>query len=147
MPDAPPPAGGRGPGGGQRTFRSRNTDRAQDLRNDASPPERLLWQSLKARQLGGHKFSRQIPIGPFFADFLCREHKLVVELDGTSHDVRQDEDAQRDIYLVVRGYRVLRFQNADVMANLEGVLLSILQALDLPTPQPPPACGRGREDP
>ncbi len=65
---------------------NRNTARAKSLRNVASPPERLLWQNLRNRQLGGHKFNRQMPVGPYFADFLCREFRLIVELDGISHD-------------------------------------------------------------
>jgi very-short-patch-repair endonuclease len=136
----PQAGGGRG---GQRTFQPRNTDRAQELRNGASPPERFLWAKLRARQLDGHKFSRQMPVGPFFADFVCREHKLVVELDGASHDARQDEDAKRDMYFIDRGFRVLRFQNAAVMTNLEGVLSVISEALNA-HPRPLPQAGGGK---
>jgi len=120
----PPPACGRGPGGRQAIFRQSNTARASDLRNNASPPERLLWQRLRNRQLDGHKFSRQIPVGPFFADFLCREQKLVV----------------RDRYFAAQGLGVPRIRNADVMANPEGVLLAIVQALNA-HPQPLPQAG------
>lgn len=70
-----------------------------------------------------------MPLGPFFADFLCRETRLVVELDGSSHDNRLVDDAKRDAYLRAQGYVVLRFQNTDVIDNLEGVLTAISDAL------------------
>ena len=135
---APPPASGRGPGGGPaRPFKPRATTRAKSLRNEASPPERLLWQHLRNRQLAGHKFSRQIPIGPYFADFLCREARLIVELDGPSHDNSADYDARRDAYCRAQGYSILRFTNADVLTNLEGVMSHIATTLaHLPTPNP-----------
>ena len=135
---APPPASGRGPGGGPaRPFQNRNTARAKSLRNQASPPERLLWQHLRSRQLNGHKFSRQIPIGPYFADFLCREAKLIIELDGSTHDSSADYDAARDAYCRALGFTVLRFQNVDVIGNLEGVLSRITATLaQMPTPNP-----------
>jgi len=86
-----------------------------------------------------------MPIGPYVADFLCREAKLVVELDGISHDNRQEQDRRRDAYLREQGYWTLRFTNADVMVNLEGVLMAILAALNSGPPPTPPACGRGEE--
>nr|WP_255325827.1 DUF559 domain-containing protein [Sphingobium sp. 15-1] len=120
-----------------RPFRSRNTARAKSLRNESSPPERLLWQRLRNRQLNGHKFSRQMPLGPYFADFLCRDAKLIIELDGTSHDNSAEYDAKRDAYCRQQGFTVLRFQNADVIGNLEGVLSRIAAMLaQLPTPNP-----------
>lgn len=120
-----------------RPFKPRNTKRAKVLRHQASPAERRLWQYLCNSQLDGHKFSRQIPIGPFFADFVCRAARLVVELDGFSHDVRVDYDIVRTKFIEAQGYRVIRFDNGDVMRNVEGVLIMIGQALvspSLPTP-------------
>ena len=139
-----PQAGGAG-GGPVRKFRPRETLKAQRLRREATMPERRLWQAISKRQVEGWKFSRQMPIGPYVADFLCREAKLVVELDGISHDMRQDEDRRRDGYLRAQGYQTLRFANADVMSNLEGVLMTILAALNSCPPPAPPACGRGEE--
>ena len=143
-----PRAGGAGggpvhtPGTGQ--FKARDTARAKELRNQASPAERRLWTILSGRKLDGHKFSRQMPIGPYFADFLCREGRLVVELDGFSHDMQQDHDARRDGFMQAEGYRVLRFSNSEVMDNLEGVALAIATALAEAGPPPaPPASGRG----
>ena len=64
-------------------------------------------------------------VGPFFADFLCRELKLVVELDGFSHDLRVERDAARDRWFAGKGYRVLRFGNADVLRDAEGVARAV----------------------
>ncbi len=104
-----------------------------------------MWRAISRRQLEGWKFSRQMPIGPYVTDFLCREAKPVIEFDGISHDDRQEEDRRRDGYLRAQGYWTLRFSNADVMSNLEGVLMTIVEALNSGPPPTPPACGRGEE--
>ena len=118
-------------------FQPRDTPRAKELRNAASPAERALWRCLSGRKIGGWKFSRQMPVGPYFADFLCREAQLIIELDGYSHDMQQAHDERRDHWLVENGFRVLRFTNCDVMANIEGVVSEIERALALlPTPDP-----------
>ena len=78
-----------------------------------------------------------MPVGPFFADFLCREQVVIIELDGFSHDIAPEKDIYRDRYLNKTGYRVLRFTNADVLGNVEGVIIAIQSALaDGPTPDP-----------
>jgi very-short-patch-repair endonuclease len=123
----------------------RPTERARSLRNALTPAERALWLHLRARQLGGAKFSRQMPIGPFICDFLCRSAGLVVELDGGQHGWRTDEDARRAAYLEAQGYRVIRFWNDDVIERIEGVLLRVGEALALCPPPAPPASGRGVE--
>jgi very-short-patch-repair endonuclease len=139
MPSSPlPPAGGvgGGPVRNQGKFRERDTNRARELRNSATPAERLLWQYLSKSQLG-YKFSRQMPVGLFFADFLCRERGLIIELDGFSHDIQPERDVYRDRYLMEQGYRVLHFTNVDVLGNVEGVVIEIKRALaDRPTPNP-----------
>jgi BirA family biotin operon repressor/biotin-[acetyl-CoA-carboxylase] ligase len=109
-------------------FKPRNTPRARELRREATPAERLLWRYLARAQLRD-KFSRQMPIGPWFADFLCRELMLVIELDGFSHTMRQEADASRDHWMRAHGYLVLRFTNADVLTNAEGVVIAIGLAL------------------
>lgn len=120
----------------ERKFKPLDTNRARELRNTATPAERLLWRHISRSQLGG-KFSRQMPVGPFFADFLCREHRLIVELDGFSHDVDPDRDVYRGRFLREAGYRVLHFTNADVLGNAEGVAITIgLALVDRPTPNP-----------
>jgi len=83
-----------------------------------------------------------MPVGPFFADFLCREKRLIVELDGHSHDVQPGRDEARDRYLFDEGYLVLRVANAEVHANVEGVVTAIEIGLGLQAhPQPLPQAG------
>src|SRR5437868_1594892 len=96
--------------------------RARDLRQSIAPAEHKLWQRLRNRGLDGLKFRRQAPIGPFVADFVCAEMKLVIELDGPSHNEREKYDADRSIYLSHLGYRVLRFLNEDVHRDIDAVL-------------------------
>ncbi|WP_089214954.1 endonuclease domain-containing protein [Sphingopyxis indica] len=118
-------------------FQPRDTPRARELRNAATPAERTLWRCLSRRKVAGWKFSRQMPVGPYFADFLCREAHLVIELDGHSHDMRQTHDVHRDNWLTESGYRVLCFTNSDVMGNIDGVVREIERQLaHLPTPNP-----------
>lgn len=120
----------------------RHTARARALRREATPAERALWVFL-ARSQTGAKFSRQMPLGAFFADFLCRELSLVVELDGFSHDVAPERDASRDAWMAAQGYTVLRFTNDDVLGNVEGVVRAIRAEIErlrdrgeVPTPNP-----------
>jgi very-short-patch-repair endonuclease len=106
-------------------------DRARRLRADPTAEERKLWQHLKAKRLGGFRFRRQHPIGPYFADFCCITRQVIVELDGSQH---ADEDAERkDVlrtaFLNERGYRVMRFWNDQVIGEIENVLEAIRLAL------------------
>ena len=118
-------------------WRPRDTARARKLRNEATHAERRLWSYLGNSRLNGHKFSRQMPLGPYVCDFLCRRSKLVVELDGESHAATAVHDARRDQFMLEQGYTVLRFSNADVMENVEGVVAMIGASLaDAPTPGP-----------
>ena len=104
--------------------------RARQLRRDATFPELVLWGVLRDRRLGGVKFRRQHPIGPYIVDFYCRSHGLVVELDGRSHDDRGDEDQGRQDYLEsVAGLKVFRVTNDEVLHERESVLFGILKAL------------------
>ncbi|HEX2725315.1 MAG TPA: endonuclease domain-containing protein [Beijerinckiaceae bacterium] len=106
----------------------RMTARARRLRNDLTDAERKLWYRLNNRQLAGWKFVRQEPIGPYFADFACREARLVVEVDGSQH-AESERDKVRDAFLAGRAYRVLRFWNNDVLRNTDSVLETIFAAL------------------
>nr|WP_295370213.1 DUF559 domain-containing protein [uncultured Sphingosinicella sp.] len=124
-------------------FKSRNTRRARELRNHATDAEKLLWRHLSRRQLAGWKFSRQLPVGPFFCDFVCREAKLVIELDGGQHALQVRQDASRTQLIESEGFRVLRFWNHDVLGNPDGVLTRIGEALTACPPPTPPASGRG----
>jgi very-short-patch-repair endonuclease len=101
---------------------------ARHLRISQTDAEVKLWKHLRARQIDGHKFVRQLPVGPYFCDFVCREQKLVIEVDGGQHADSQ-RDKVRDRYLIANGYRTLRFWNNDVLTNVEGVLLTIQTTL------------------
>jgi primosomal protein N' (replication factor Y) len=104
------------------------TERAKRLRRDATEAEKRLWGALRNRQLADCKFVWQAPIGPYFADFCCRERGLIIEADGGQH-AYSDHDQRRDAFLRAAGYRVMRFWNHDIMANREGVLEAILMEL------------------
>jgi very-short-patch-repair endonuclease len=110
--------------------------RAKQLRRVMTRAETLLWRHLKAHRLARLSFRRQSPIGNYIADFVAHSCKLIVEVDGESHDfeerIRHDE--KRDEWFASRGYRVLRFTNDDVLKNLEGVALAILQAAEQASP-------------
>jgi very-short-patch-repair endonuclease len=105
------------------------TLRARELRQTANPGEQCLWAALKQRQLAGYKFTRQFPIGPYFADFACREKLLLIELDGGQHS-ESFYDRRRDGYLFDEGYTVLRVPSASVLMNREAVCETILAALE-----------------
>jgi very-short-patch-repair endonuclease len=102
------------------------------LRRDAPAAERMIWRCVRNRQLGGCKFVRQEPIGPYIADFVCREKKLIVEIDGATHstDAEIARDARRTRYLASDGYRVIRFSNERVFENVDGVMEEILRELE-----------------
>ena len=104
--------------------------RSRSLRRDMTKTERLLWNCLRNRTLERWKFVRQCPIGPYYADFVCRQAKLVVELDGQGHDLGWQHDERRDAYLNDNGYRVLRIPSAEMIGNADGVLAQILEALN-----------------
>jgi very-short-patch-repair endonuclease len=104
--------------------------RAKSLRRTMSPPEVMLWQYLRGSQLGGLRFRRQHPIGPYILDFYCAELQLAVEVDGQSHDFRSRAlaDQRRDAWLQSQGVRVARFLASDVLSadGIEAVLKAIL---------------------
>ena len=106
------------------------TSRARRLRRDSTDAERTLWSVLRNRQLGGHKFRRQTPIGGHIVDFVCIEKRLVIEVDGGQHDQRSSYDSQRTALLESQGYRVLRFWNNEVLTALESVADAILMELE-----------------
>ena len=90
-----------------------------------------MWDKLRGRRLAGFKFVRQESIGPFYADFVCREEKLIVEVDGATHSTPEEVacDARRESFLRNFGYRILRVTNDDVFNNLDGVCETILAVL------------------
>ncbi len=104
--------------------------RARDLRRNDTDAEARLWNVLRARRLGGWRWKRQAPWGPYFLDFLSVEARLVVEVDGWQHVEQVDYDERRTRYIERSGLRVLRFWNHDVLTNCDGVCVSILNACD-----------------
>ncbi len=99
--------------------------RARQLRQRMSLPERLLWNSLKAKQTG-LRFRRQQPAGPYILDFYCHSAKLCVEVDGESHDFQGEYDARRDAWLRSQGVRTLRISARDVLNDLNAVVQFII---------------------
>jgi very-short-patch-repair endonuclease len=97
---------------------------ARRLRANQTDAETVLWNRIRNRQIDGHKFVRQQPILGYVCDFVCREERLVIEVDGGQHN-ESATDAIRDRRLMDEGYRVLRFWNNDVLGNTEGVLTTI----------------------
>lgn len=98
-------------------------DRARRLRKNMTDAERLLWRYLRRKALG-HKFRRQVPVGPYIVDFLCLEKEMIIEVDGGQHFENAD-DKVRDTWLLSEGYKVIRFWNSEVLGNIEGVLYAI----------------------
>ncbi|MBX3406805.1 MAG: DUF559 domain-containing protein [Phycisphaeraceae bacterium] len=121
-------------------------DRAKALRRAMTGPELRLWAAIRDRQLGGYRFRRQHPFGPYILDFYCTSERLVVEVDGRTHfgNDQQVRDAERTEYLGTYGLRVIRVSNDAVLTNIEGVLRTIFEHLRerSPSPKPPPS-GRG----
>jgi very-short-patch-repair endonuclease len=103
--------------------------RAKTMRSSDTRAEAHLWNVLRAHRLGGWKWRRQVPKGPYILDFLCDQAGLVVEVDGGQHAEQVDYDARRAAYLAQCGLRVLRFWNSEVLTNRHGVCLTILDAL------------------
>jgi very-short-patch-repair endonuclease len=122
--------------------------RARELRRNTTEAERRLWYQLRQRQIGGRRFRRQVPLGPYIVDFACLSERLIVELDGGQHneDAHAAGDAQRTAWLNAQGFRVLRFWNNDIFQNMDWVWSTIAASLDergiTPHPNPPPQGGR-----
>jgi very-short-patch-repair endonuclease len=121
---------------------------ARQLRARMTDVERKLWFALKDRRFAAFKFRRQVPVGPYVADFLCFEQRLIVEVDGGQH-ADSVRDIERDNWLAQNEFRVVRFWNNDVLRNLEGVLAVLAEQLER-TPHPssrlretPPSPARG----
>ncbi|MDD9876157.1 MAG: DUF559 domain-containing protein, partial [Magnetovibrio sp.] len=94
---------------------------ARRLRQNPTEAEKSLWARLRNRQLAGHRFRRQAPIGRYVVDFVCHEAKLIVEIDGGQHAAQADADTKRTEWLKGEGFRVIRFWNNEMLENLDGV--------------------------
>ncbi len=132
----------------ERKSRFLNRSRAREMRHAPAVTEKHFWNEVRDRKLGGFKFRRQYLIGPYIADYVCVEKKLIVELDGILHADRLGYDATRDAFLQSEGYRVIRFKNEDLLEDLSGALEYIrreLCAAPSPRPSPPLREGEGGE--
>ncbi|HTX51024.1 MAG TPA: DUF559 domain-containing protein [Caulobacteraceae bacterium] len=101
-------------------------DQAKRMRRAPAFNERVLWRLLRDRRLAGMKFRRQVPIGPYIADFACFAPRLVIEADGPLHDV--EHDAARDAWLRSNAFQVLRFANTQITEYPDLVLDRICEA-------------------
>ena len=115
----------------------RLTEFARENRKAMSEPETRMWVALRAERFQDVKFRRQKVIGPYIADFAANQPKLVVEIDGHTHDVDDARDAIRSRFLESEGYRVVRYTNVDVMQNLEGVLIHLASVIGEMSPPLP----------
>jgi len=106
--------------------------RAKRLREESTPAEEILWERLRDRQFLGLKFRRQVPIGPYVADFYCHERKLVLELDGGIHEEepQRAHDENRDSNLAALGFKILRFTNTELLQDLDSILEKVQQYLE-----------------
>jgi very-short-patch-repair endonuclease len=136
-PPHPDPLPQRGERERKRPYKGK-TRVARRLRRNATIAEQRLWYRLRSRSLYGMKFVRQEPIGPYIVDFVCREHRLIIEVDGGQHS-ENARDVIRDQWLLDHKYRVLRFWNNDVIGNIDAVLEMIASTLphDGRAPSPP----------
>ena len=107
-------------------------ERARRLRQQDTGCEQRMWARLRGRRLAGLKFVRQLPVGPYVADFACREKMLVVEVDGATHGSEEDtaHDAARTRFLEAQGWQVLRVWNDDVVRGIDAVMETILRVCD-----------------
>lgn len=103
--------------------------RARTLRKTMTDAELKLWKHLRARQIEGFRFRRQVAIDRYVVDFVCPQAKLVVEVKGGQHQVQSSYDAGRTALLERQGYRVLRYWNHDVLQSVEDVLADIHRQL------------------
>ena len=118
---------------------------ARKLRADMTDAERKIWTLLRTA-FADWRFRRQVPIRQYIADFASHQARLVIEIDGGQHN--EEIDAPRTAIIENDGYRVIRFRNNDVLANIDGVAALLTKALDetSPPPLPPPSRGRALED-
>ncbi len=107
---------------------------AKSMRREMMEPEKLLWHQLRAKRFEGTKFRRQNVVGKYIADFYSRSAMLIIEVDGDTHAFNHEYDIVRESFLRALGFNVIRFTNAEVMANMEGVLTIIGMSLTPPLP-------------
>ena len=119
---------------------------AKKLRKEMTKAESCLWKYvLRSRQMKGYQFLRQRPVMDFIADFMCKELRLIIEVDGITHDNRLEKDRHRDYKLGQEDFYVLRFTDEEVLTNIEGVMREIERIIEEigPPPAPPPKVDNG----
>ena len=119
-------------------------DRARKLRRSATDAEQTLWELVRDRRLGGHKFRRQVAIGPYIVDFLCRERQLILELDGSQHQDQTTYDAKRTAWLNTKGHEVIRLWNNEFLQDPQAAGEYILAKLEARPPITSPPKHRWR---
>nr|WP_280139109.1 DUF559 domain-containing protein [Pelagibacterium luteolum] len=107
----------------------RNRGFAKSMRKNPTEIERAMWGVLKDRRLAAYKFRRQVPIGPYIADFVCYAGRLIIELDGSQH-ADNGQDAARDEWLAGKGFAVLRVRNDQLISNRDDVLDTVWHRLE-----------------
>jgi very-short-patch-repair endonuclease len=119
---------------------SGNVDFARALRRDQTEVENMLWFKLRELQYDGIKFRRQHPLGNYVVDFVCIQHKLIIEVDGGQHNESKASayDEERSAWLEKQGYRVLRFWDNDVLRSMDSVISQVLAMLVNVHPDPLP---------
>ena len=112
-------------------YTNNTLNNAKKLRSEMTIFERKLWYHLRAKRFMNTKFKRQVPIGPYIVDFVCKDKKIIIELDGSGHleTSQKEHDTIRDNYLKNQGYEIIRFFNNDIENNLESVLEVIRQKI------------------
>jgi very-short-patch-repair endonuclease len=110
---------------------------AKALRENTTTAEDVLWRHLRRVEINGSHFRRQVPIGPYIADFACLKKRLVIEVDGSQHgnDIDSRRDEVRTRWLNSEGYRVVRFWNNDVMSKTDSVLEAIYDVIAVTPPR------------
>ena len=105
---------------------------ARNLRKNSTIQERRLWNMLKNRRFYNLKFKRQQPIGNYIVDFICRDEKIIIEIDGGQHNTTEniELDNNRTAYLNSLGYRVIRFWNNEIYENIDGVITRLKEEIN-----------------
>ena len=112
-----------------------------------TPQERKLWYIIRNRQFFGYRFRRQFPLGQYIVDFICREKKIIIEIDGGQHNEIKNiqYDNKRTKYLISEGYKVLRFWNNDIDKNIGGVYEMLKEVFEIGEKITPPQPSPSRE--
>jgi len=115
----------------EKLYRKHKSEFTRYLRHNMTPEEIILWEALRNRRCHNMKFRRQVNIGPYIADFLCMQHRLIIEVDGSVHNLKEhrEYDRSRDKYFHELNFRVLRIKNNEIYVSLPSVLNRIQKAM------------------